>query len=93
MLAFVSPHAPEVASLRTNQRNVPAYSAPESCTAALGVMVRRSQWKESVAPFTGNGRVRTDDFRAGSLEGPEAKQLFARFDIPAVREVVGRCNG
>ena len=39
ILAFVSPHAPDVAALLT-QRGVPAFMAPESCTVALEAMWR-----------------------------------------------------
>ena len=39
ILAFVSPHAPDVGALLT-QRGVPAFMAPESCTVALEAMWR-----------------------------------------------------
>ena len=36
VLAYVSPHAPEVAALLT-RRGVPAFAAVEGCTAALAL--------------------------------------------------------
>src|SRR4051812_10010186 len=48
ILAYVSPHAPEAATLLT-QRGVPAFVDAESCTAALAGMLQASQW-ESPAP-------------------------------------------
>jgi acyl-CoA synthetase (NDP forming) len=87
VLAFVSPHAPEVAIL-LNQRGVPAYSAPESCAAALGAMLLRTRWSERIAPAANSCTVSTEDFPAGSLDEAQAKQLFSRFGIAAAREIV-----
>jgi acyl-CoA synthetase (NDP forming) len=44
VIAYVSPHAPDVGALLT-QRGVPAFAAAESCTAALAGMLQASQWR------------------------------------------------
>jgi len=87
VLAFVSPHAPEVAAL-LNQRGVPAFSAPESCAVALDGMLQATRWKAPVAVAAATAEVCTADLAAGSLDEAQAKQLFARFGVPGVRETV-----
>lgn len=87
VLAFVSPHAPEVAAL-LNQRGVPAFTAPESCAVALQGMLHAVRWKAPAAATTVPARVSTADFPAGSLDEAQAKALFARFGVPGVRETV-----
>ena len=97
VLAYVSPHAPEVGALLT-QRGVPAFAAAESCTAALGAHARRpaASWRPTrrrpPAPA-----VAVDDFAPGSLDEAQAKQLFARFGVPCAGEVdrqhAGRSRG
>jgi acyl-CoA synthetase (NDP forming) len=57
VLAFVSPHAPDVTVL-LNQRGVPAFTAPESCTIALDGMLQAARWKAPVAASPGQGAVR-----------------------------------
>ena len=85
LLAYVSPHAPHIAAL-LNQRGVPAFSAPESCTTALAALLQRAQTVPAdAAPGTGTP-VAVDDLATGPLNEAEAKQLFARFGIPGVRE-------
>lgn len=86
VVAYVSPHAPEVQALLT-QRGVPAYSAAESCTAALGGLLHASRWTTpgaEAAPAT----VDAGDLPSGSLDEAQAKQLFARFGVPCARERV-----
>ncbi|WP_066340359.1 acetate--CoA ligase family protein [Azohydromonas lata] len=87
VLAYVSPHAPEVGALLT-RRGVPAFAAAESCTAALAGMLQAIQWKAPVAEAPQAAAVPADDFPAGSLDEAQAKQLFARFGVPCAREVV-----
>jgi len=86
VIAYVSPHAPEVGALLT-QRGVPAFAAAESCTTALQGMLQWSSWKApelaaEAAP------VPVNDLPAGSLDEAQAKQLFARFGVPCAREFV-----
>jgi acyl-CoA synthetase (NDP forming) len=87
VLAYVSPHAPEIASLLT-RRGVPAFAAPESCTAALAAMLQasRSQPSDSNPDTAAPGAI--DDFGHGSLDEAQAKQLFARFGVPCTAERV-----
>jgi acyl-CoA synthetase (NDP forming) len=87
VLAFVSPHAPEVA-YQLNQRGVPAYTAPESCSAAFAAMLQHAEWTETTDSPVERCAPATDDFPAGLLDEAQAKQLFARFGIPVVREIV-----
>lgn len=86
VIAYVSPHAPEVGAILT-QAGVPAFAAAESCTVALDGMLRRTRWTEHAAAPVGDV-VDVADVRAGSLDEAEAKQLFARFGIPCARETV-----
>ncbi|MFI5446278.1 acetate--CoA ligase family protein [Polaromonas sp. UC242_47] len=85
VLAFVSPHAPDVTAL-LNQRGVPAFTAPESCTVALDGMLQVARWKAPVATGVAPVQVSIDDLPAGSLDEAQAKALFARFGVPGVRE-------
>lgn len=85
VIAYVSPHAPELASL-LNQRGVPAFTAPESCTVALDAMLQVNRWKAPSAAEAAPSVVDVSDFHAGSLDEAQAKQLFARFGLPCVRE-------
>lgn len=87
VIAYVSPHAPEIGALLT-QRGVPAFSAAESCTVALAGMLEASRWKAPAWPAAPAARVAADDFPPGSLDEAQAKQLFARFGVPCAREVV-----
>lgn len=86
VIAYVSPHAPEVGALLT-QRGVPAFAQAESCTAALGAMLDAGNWQEptSSAPLAS---VALEDMPPGSLDEAQAKQLFARFGVPCARELV-----
>jgi acetate---CoA ligase (ADP-forming) len=86
VIAYVSPHAPEVQALLT-RRGVPAFTAAESCTAALAGMLQASEWKE---PSQGVPAPAVDlaDLQSGSLDEAQAKQLFARFGVPCAREIV-----
>ncbi|CAG9164401.1 acetate--CoA ligase family protein [Cupriavidus pampae] len=88
VLAYVSPHAPHVAAV-LNQRGVPAFSAPESCAVACEAMLAASRLRtlhdDVSSPVA---QVDVSDLPAGSLDEAAAKQLFARFGVPVVREVV-----
>ncbi|MBT2335013.1 acetate--CoA ligase family protein [Variovorax paradoxus] len=87
VIAYVSPHAPEIGALLT-QRGVPAFAAAESCTAALGAMLRTGQWKDPGEPMAAAPPVAVGDLPAGSLDEAQAKQLFSRFGVPCARELV-----
>ena len=88
VIAYVSPHAPEVGALLT-QRGVPAFAAAESCTAALGAMLKAGSFEPPVEAAAAEA-VAVDDYPAGSLDEAQAKQLFARFGVPCAAErIVG----
>ncbi|MEJ8810424.1 acetate--CoA ligase family protein [Variovorax ureilyticus] len=88
VIAYVSPHAPEAASLLTRV-GVPAFAAAESCTAALDGMLRAARWSE---PLTQEAppSVSVDSLPSGSLDEAQAKQLFTRFGVRSAREIVVR---
>jgi acyl-CoA synthetase (NDP forming) len=87
VLAYISPHAPEVGALLT-QRGVPAFAAAESCTAALGAMLEASRFVAPDEVQTAGPAVAVDDFAPGSLDEAQAKQLFARFGVPCAGEAI-----
>lgn len=86
LLAYVSPHAPAVAHL-LNTRGVPAFVAPESFAVALAAMS-----PADTPAFSPGGTVAIPlpsfTRQPGSLDEAEAKQLFALFGVPMVRELV-----
>lgn len=88
VIAYVSPHAPEVASL-LNRRGVPAFSAPEACTVAIDAMLRAG--KRSAVYEAGTPTLPLPDLAAygtGSIDEAAAKTLFAGFGVPVAKEVV-----
>ncbi|GLC94327.1 6-carboxyhexanoate--CoA ligase [Cupriavidus sp. TA19] len=88
VIAYVSPHAPEVASL-LNRRGVPAFSAPEACTVAIDAMLRAGNL--SAVDETGTPTLPLPDLAAygtGSIDEAAAKTLFAGFGIPVAKEAV-----
>ncbi len=87
VLAYISPHAPEVGALLT-QRGVPAFAAAESCTAALGAMLAASRFVAPDEVQTAGPAVAVADVAPGSLDEAQAKQLFARFGVPCAGEII-----
>lgn len=90
ILAYISPHAPNIGSLLT-QGGVPAFSAPESCSAALVAMLhaRQPMTSEPVkAIATAAQRSTINALPSGSLDEEQAKRLFSSFGIAAVRETI-----
>lgn len=88
VVAYVSPHAPEVASL-LNRRGVPAFPAPEACTVAFDAMLRTA--RAGIDADAGTPPLPVPDlsgFGTGSLDEAAAKTLFRGFGIPVAREVV-----
>ena len=83
LLVYVSPHAPQLVAM-LNRGGVPAFSTPESCATVLAAMQPRPA---PTAPLP----TALADWSAlphGPLDEAESKQLFARFGIQSVREVV-----
>ena len=89
VIAYVSPYAPHVEQV-LNRRGVPAYSAPESCPAALTAMLHSTRWQAPASSRVSVAPVAIDDLLSGALNEAESKQLFARFGVPSVRERVVR---
>lgn len=87
VIAYVSPHAPEVGALLT-QRGVPAFSAAESCTAALAGMLRVQRFVPSEESDVVTALVEAGNLNSGSLDEAQAKQLFSRFGISCAAERV-----
>jgi acyl-CoA synthetase (NDP forming) len=90
ILAYISPHAPNIGSLLT-QGGVPAFSAPESCSAALEAMLhaRQPMTSEPVKAIeTAAQRSTINALPSGSLDEEQAKRLFSSFGIAAVRETI-----
>lgn len=87
VLAYVSPHAPEAATLLT-QRGVPAFVSAESCAAALAGMFQASEWKAPAVQSASEARAQTHDLPPGSLDEAQAKELFASFGVPCASELV-----
>jgi acyl-CoA synthetase (NDP forming) len=87
VIAYVSPHAPEVGALLM-QRGVPAFAAAESCTAAFAAMLQASRWQAADQDAAAAAPVNIGDLAAGSLDEAQAKTLFARFGVPCARETV-----
>ena len=87
VLAFVTPHAPQVTAL-LNRRGVPAFTEPESCAAALAAMLQFARRPAPRPEGAALPQIPTDDLAAGALDEAQAKALFARFGIPGVIETV-----
>ncbi|MGN8080871.1 acetate--CoA ligase family protein [Variovorax sp. 22077] len=87
VMAYVSPHAPEVGALLT-RRGVPAFTAAESCTAALAGMLRVQRFMAPAQDDAALPPVEAGDFPSGSLDEAQAKHLFARFGVPCASERV-----
>lgn len=85
VIAYVSPHAPEVGALLT-QRGVPAFAAAESCTAALRAMFQAAELKPQVESSAPAAAVAVAGLPTGSLDEYQAKQLFTRFGVPCAGE-------
>jgi acyl-CoA synthetase (NDP forming) len=87
VLAYVSPHAPEVGALLT-RRGVPAFAAAESCTAALAGLLAARHFVPPACSLPGTSAPSIDDLPGGSLDEAQAKRLFARFGVPCAAERV-----
>lgn len=88
VIAYVSPHAPEVASL-LNRGGVPAFTAPEACTVAIDAMLRAGKVRESEE--SGAPALPLPDlasYGTGAIDEAAAKALFASFGVPVAKEVV-----
>ncbi|MET4384844.1 acyl-CoA synthetase (NDP forming) [Bradyrhizobium sp. F1.4.3] len=91
VIAYVSPHAPNVGAVLT-ARGVPAYTSAESCASALSGLLQAVRSFQIEIATTAESCVDISDFSAGSLDEAAAKALFARFGIPTVAERIVRTS-
>ena len=87
VIAYISPHAPKIGALLT-QGGVPAFSAPESCSAALGAMLHASQWRASPPSDRVQRHIQLDIIAQGALDEAQSKQLFSNFGITCANEII-----
>ncbi len=88
MLAYVSPHAPEIGALLTRS-GVPAYAAAESCTAALAGMQHATEFEAvNEEPLPALTDISVGDLPAGARDEAQSKDLFKQFGVPCVAEEV-----
>ena len=87
VIAYISPHAPKIGSLLT-QGGVPAFSAPESCSAALGAMLHAAQWNSLPQSDKTGKTVQLESIPTGALDEAQAKQLFSKFGISCANEII-----
>lgn len=92
VIAYVSPHAPDVVSVLT-RRGVPAYTSAESCAAALDGLLRAGTPEQVQTSGPIEPAVDISSFPSGSLDEAQAKALFARFGVPVVAEQVVATSG
>jgi len=85
VIAYVSPHAPNVGAVLT-ARGVPAYTSAESCASAFSGLLLAAQSMQREVASSAERQVDISEFSAGSLDESEAKLLFTRFGIAAVNE-------
>jgi len=86
IVAFVSPHAPNVARL-LNQRQIPAFMEPECCAVALDAM-----WQTQAEPALQTPAIVQSspltDLPAGTLNEAQARDLFSRFGIAGAEQTI-----
>ncbi|APG09980.1 6-carboxyhexanoate--CoA ligase [Bradyrhizobium japonicum] len=85
VIAYVSPHAPNVGAVLT-ARGVPAYTSAESCASAFSGLLLAAQSPQREVASLDERQVDISDFSPGSLDEAKAKALFTRFGILAVNE-------
>lgn len=85
VMAYVSPHAPEVGAMLT-RHGVPAFTGAENCTAALAAMHRVGTFVAPVDEPAAPAALTVGELPSGSLDEAQAKQLFARFNVPCAAE-------
>ncbi|RZT92857.1 acyl-CoA synthetase (NDP forming) [Advenella incenata] len=86
IVAFISPHAPNVARL-LNQRQIPAFMEPECCAVALDAM-----WQTQAEPALQTPAIVQSspltDLPAGTLNEAQARDLFSRFGIAGAEQTI-----
>lgn len=87
VMAYISPHAPEVAGLLM-RRGVPAFFAAESIASSFAALAHRAQAMKAAPPTAPVTPVHTPEVIHGPLDEAQAKAWFAQYGIAATREVV-----
>jgi acyl-CoA synthetase (NDP forming) len=87
VVAYISPHAPEAVT-RLTELGVPTFTAPEGLASSLSALWRASNLRDPEPPIAKPPRVPALDDLEGALDEAAAKQLFARFAVPCVRETI-----
>lgn len=87
VIAYVSPHAPEAAA-RLTANDVPAFTLPESCAAALAGLRAATALAAPVAVSRTPVLPPPARLGIGTLDEAEAKALFAHYGVPCARERV-----
>jgi acyl-CoA synthetase (NDP forming) len=89
VMVYVSPEAPRIVQ-HLNHNEVPAFTAPESCAAALGALLQpgRRRLVHTTASPRIDQTLPNGLPPSGPLNEAESKQLFARFGIPSAKEFV-----
>lgn len=85
VLAYVSPHAPHLVRL-LNGQGIAAFATPESCASVVRALQRRAAPPAPDVQAADPGLLA--GLSAGNLNEAESKALFARFGVPATRELV-----
>jgi acyl-CoA synthetase (NDP forming) len=85
VMAYISPHAPEVGALLM-RLGVPAFASAESCTAALRALLHADSYRPMAETPAEGPVLDMAELRVGNLDESEAKQLFARFGVAGVSE-------
>lgn len=91
VLAYVSPHAPEIGALLT-QRGVPSFAAAESCTAALAGMLHANGFVPAEPTHVAPDLKELPTLPTGSLDEAQAKSLFTHFGVSCAAERVVTCT-
>ena len=86
VIAYVSPHAPEVGALLTQARRARVRRGRELHRGAGAPCCRRAIAGAGRSAASTVANVAVDDLPSGSLDEAQAKQLFARFGVPCARE-------
>ncbi|MFW8566491.1 acetate--CoA ligase family protein [Orrella sp. 11846] len=86
VMAYVSPHAPDIARRLTNM-GVPAFTTAFGCAVALQALWKAHQTTPSDESQPVVHQNLTDEYAvSGLLDEAQSKSLFSQFGIPAVPE-------
>ncbi|MFM9969766.1 MAG: acetate--CoA ligase family protein [Burkholderiales bacterium] len=87
VIAYLSPHAPEVGAVLT-KRGVPAFATAESCAVALNALFEAQTPAPPNIDIAPIAAFASGDLPTAALDEAQAKALFARFGVPVTIEHV-----